>query len=181
MVILEKNFKLNQLTINNQKTFMSKDLKKKRQQELLSYKKTWHLKVLNQQETVSSDESSSKLRAYSVILIDHLNWEIQDQYLELLDKFMEKKMNTFDFRNAFCERYTSIEQVADVLKSNKVLLSPNQKSLEFGDLLAKIDNCCQAYSDDPEPFRNKFEIGEVEFRTSIEKTYFQIQKYLNEE
>lgn len=156
---------------------MSQDLKKKRQHELLGYEKKRHLELLNQQGELN-DELNSKLRIYSIILIDHLNWEIQDQYLELLDKFMEKKINIFNFRNAFCERYTSIEQVADVLESNRVFLSPNQKSLEFGDLLAKIENCCQAYSGDPEPFRNKFEIGDVEFRTSVEKTYFQMKKFL---
>ena len=71
---------------------------------------------------------------------------------------------------AFCEQYESIEKVADVLKSNRVLLSPDENSLDFGDLLFKIDNSCKAYSGDPEPFRNKFEIGDVELRTSIEKT-----------
>jgi len=82
---------------------------------------------------------------------------------------MEKKRDILNFRIAFCERYESIEKVADLLKSNRVLLSPDEKSLDFGDLLSKIDNCCQAYSGDPESFRNKFEIGDVEFRTSIEK------------
>jgi hypothetical protein len=59
--------------------------------------------------------------------------------------------------------------VADLLKSNRVLLSPDENSLDFGDLLWEIDSCCEAYSDDPEPFRNKFEIGDVEFRILIEK------------
>lgn len=118
-----------------------------------------------------SDELNSRLRTYSIILIDQLNWEIRDQYLELLDKFMEKKLDIFNFQIAFCERYESIEKVADVLKLNRVLLSPDENSLDFGDLLSKIDNCCKAYSGDVEPFRNKFEIGDVEFRTSIEKIY----------
>ena len=99
----------------------------------------------------------------------------------MLDKFIDKKIDSFNFRIAFCERYESIEKVADLLKSNRVLLSPDKNSLNFGDLLSKIDNCCKAYSDDPEPFRNKFEIGDVEFRISIEKIYLKIQKYLNEE
>ena len=75
-------------------------------------------------------------------------------------------MDSFNFRIRFCERYESIEKVADLLKSNQVLLSPDQNSLDFGDLLSKIDSCCKAYSDDPEPFRNKFEIGDLEFRIS---------------
>jgi len=156
---------------------MSEDLKKKRRSELLNYDKKQHSKLLNQQGSVLSDELNSRLRTYSIILIDHLNWEIRDQYLELLDKFLEKKIDGFNFRIAFVERYESIEKVADVLKSNRVLLSPDENSLDFGDLLSKIDNCCQAYSDDPEPFKNKFEIGDVEFRTLIEKIYFQMAKY----
>ena len=160
---------------------MSQDLKKKRRYELLNYDKKLHYKLLTQQGAVLNDELNSRLRTYSIILIDHLNWEIRDQYLELLDKFLEKKIDSFNFRIAFCERYESIEKVANLLESNRVLLSPDKNSLDFGDLLSKIDNCCQAYSDDPEPFRNKFEIGDVEFRTSIEKIYLKIQNFLNQE
>ena len=152
---------------------MTKDLEKKYQ----NLNKKWHLELLNQ----PGDEFKSKLRTYTIILIDHLNWEIRDQYLELLDKFIDKKIDSFNFRIAFCERYESIEKVADLLKSNRVLLSPDKNSLNFADLLSKIDDCCKAYSDDPEPFRNKFEIGDVEFRISIEKIYFKIQKFLKEE
>ena len=100
--------------------------------------------------------------------------------MELLENYREEKINSFNFRIRFCERYESIEKVADLLKSNRVLLSPDKNSLNFGDLLSEIDDCCKAYSDDPEPFRNKFEIGDVEFQISIEKIYLKIQKYLNE-
>jgi hypothetical protein len=162
---------------------MTKDLEKKyqnwdkeRRYELLNYDKKRHFELLNWQ----GDEFESKLRTYSVILIDHLNWEIRDQYLELLENYMEEKRDSFNFRIRFRERYESIEKVADLLKSNRVLLSPDENSLDFGDLLSKIDSCCIAYSDDPEPFRNNFEIGEVEFRTSIEKIYLKIQNFLTE-
>lgn len=128
-----------------------------------------------------TDELKLQLLSYSVIQINHLNWEIRDQYLELLDKFIDKKIDSFNFRIAFCERYKSIEKVSNLLKSNLVLLSPDKKSLNFGDLLAIIEDYCEGYSDDPEPFRNEFEIGDVEFRILIEKIYLKIQKHLNEE
>ena len=147
----------------------------------MNYKKKLHYKLLTQQGIDLNDEVNSRLRTYSIILIDHLNWEIRDQYLELLDKFIDKKIDSFNFRIAFCERYESIEKVADLLKSNRVLLSPDQNSLEFGDLLAKIDDCCKAYCDDPEPFRNKFEIGDAEFTILMEEIYFQMKDFLNEE
>jgi hypothetical protein len=98
-------------------------------------------------------------------LLDHLNWEIRDQYLELLENYMEEKEDILNFRIRFCERYESTEKVADLLKSNRVVLSPDENSLDFGDLLSEIYECCKVYSNDPEPYRNEFEIGDVEFRT----------------
>ena len=145
---------------------------KKRRYELLNYDKKRHLELLNKQ----GDEFKSKLRTYSSILTDHLNWEIRDQYLELLDNYREEKIDNFNFRIRFCERYESIEKVADLLESNRVLLSPDKNSLNFGNILEEIDDYCKAYSEDPEPFRSKFDIGEVEFRILIEKIYLKIQK-----
>ena len=123
---------------------MNKDLKKKYQN--LNKKRRYEL--LNKQ----GDEFKSKLRTYSIILIDHLNWEIRDQYLELLENYREEKIDSFNFQIRFCERYESIEKVANLLQSDRVLLSLDKNSLNFGDLLSNIDNCCKAYSDDPEPF-----------------------------
>lgn len=163
------------MTKNLEKKYQN--LNKKRRSELLNYDKKLHLELLNQQ----GGELKSKLRTYSIILIDHLNWEIKDQYLELLENYMEEKIDSFNFRIAFCERYESIDEVADVLKSNRVLLSPHEKSLDFGDFLSQIDCCCKVYSDNPEPFQQKCELGDVEFRISIEKIYLKIQNFLKEE
>ena len=124
------------------------NLNKKRRYELLNYDKKRHLELLNKQD----DEFTSKLRTYSIILTDHLNWEIRDQYLELLKNYREEKIDILNFRIKFCERYESIEKVANLLQSDRVLLSLDKNSLNFGDLLSNIDNCCKAYSDDPEPF-----------------------------
>ena len=65
--------------------------------------------------------------------------------------------------------------MADLSKSNLVFFSLDKNFLNFGDLLVKIDNCCKVYSDNPELFRNKFEIVDVEFRITIEKIYLKIQ------
>ena len=78
-------------------------------------------KDLKSQGKLLSDKLLLKVLHYSAILVNHLNWEIRDQYLELLNKFIEKKMDIIKFRIAFCERYESIEKVADLLESNRVL------------------------------------------------------------
>ena len=91
-------------------------MNKKKRYKLLNYDKKRHLELLNKK----GDEFNSKLLTYSVVLIDHLDWETRHQYLELLDKFIDKKIDGFNFRIAFCERYKSINKVADLLKSNRV-------------------------------------------------------------
>ena len=159
---------------------MNKNFKKEKLHELLNYNKKSHLELLKDSKILTG-ELRFKFLHYSAIQFTHLNWEIRDQYLELLENYMEEKSDSFNFRIRFCERYESVQKVAKLLESNRVLLSPDKNSLDFGDLLAEIDSCCKAYSDDPEPFRNKFEIGDVEFRISIEKIYLKIQDSLNEE
>lgn len=88
-------------------------MNKQRGYELLNYDKKRHFELLNQQD----DEFKLKLQTYSIILTDHLNWEIQDQYLELLDNYMEGKIDSFNFIIKFEERYDLIEKVSDTLQS----------------------------------------------------------------
>lgn len=153
------------------------NLHKKRRYELLNYDKKRHIELLNKKGA----EFDSKLLPYSIILINHLNWEIRDQYLELLENYIEKKINSFNFRIIFSERYQSVEKIEELLESNRILLSPDKNSLDFGNLLSKIDGWCQDYSDDSESSLNKFEISEDEFRISIEEIYLEIQNFLEKE
>ena len=112
--------------------------------------------------------------------MDQLNWEIKSQYLDLLTQFIEKKIDILKFIIAFRERYDCIKKIKNVLESNRILLSPNKNSLEFGNLMLRIYDCCDAYSGDPEPFRDEYEIGEIEFTNFMEEIYFQMKKLLKE-
>ncbi len=89
-------------------------------------------------------------------------------------------MDTFEFIVAFRERYECIQKIKDVLESNRIILSPNKNSLEFGNLMLRIYNCCDAYSGDREPFQNKYEIGEIEFTNFMEEIYFQLKELIQE-
>ena len=72
----------------------------------------------------NSDQSSEillndlrfELLTYKVILLDQLNWEIKDQYLELLKKFVEKEIDIDEFRITFTKRYKSKNKVANFLE-----------------------------------------------------------------
>ena len=112
--------------------------------------------------------------------MDQLNWEIKSQYLDLLTQFIEKKIDILKFIIAFRERYDCIKKIKNVLESNRILLSPNKNSLEFGNLMLRIYDCCDAYSGDCEPFRDEYEIGEIEFTNFMEEIYFQMKKLLKE-
>jgi hypothetical protein len=81
---------------------------------------------------------------------------------------------------AFRERYECIQEIKNVLESNRIFLSPNKNSLEFGNLMLGISNCCDAYSGDREPFRDKYEIGEIEFTNFMEEIYFQLKEFIQE-
>jgi hypothetical protein len=150
----------------------------KRRAELLKYEKKKHYEFLNQAEELLTDNLIEKLRSYSIILTDQLNWEIKEQYLDLLDKFINKKMDSYHFNRSFRERYKSIEKIAEILKLNRVFLSPDKNSFDFGEFLSEIDDCCLAYSDAPEPYRTEFDLGDAEFKVSIEKIYFQMKQFL---
>ena len=159
---------------------MNKNFKKEKLYEFLNYDKKLNLELLKDSEDLTS-ELRLKFLHYSAIQFNHLNWEIRDQYLELLENYREEKIDSFNFRIRFCERYESIEKVADLLKSNRVLLSPDENSLDFGDFLSAIDSCCKVYSDNPEPFQQECELNDVQFRNEIEKIYSKIQNSLKEE
>lgn len=161
---------------------MSSDWDNKRRSILLNYDKKLHLEMLNlnQKDIILNNELKVKLEFYSFVLMDQLHWEIKSQYLELLAQFIEKEIDIVEFIGAFRERYYCIEEIKDVLESNRILLSPNKNSFEFGNLILKIYDCCDAYSGEFEEFRSKFEIGETQFTNYMKEIYFQSKKLIQE-
>jgi hypothetical protein len=91
---------------------------------------------------------------------------------------MEKKIDIPDFCIAFCERHKLNEEVLYILESNLILSAPHIKSVKFSGFMEDILNCCEAYEGDPEPFRTIYDIDDTEFQDLVEKTYFQLQKFL---
>ena len=147
---------------------------------MVRYNKKLHIELLNQKEIGLNDESKLILKLYSVILTEQLNWEIKSQYLELLTQFVEKEIDILKFIISFCERYNCTEEIRELLESNRILLSPNKNSLEFGSLLFQISSCCDAYSGNPEPLRDKYDIDEIEFTNLIEEIYVQLKELIQE-
>jgi hypothetical protein len=148
---------------------------------MTQYNKKRHLELLKKREEKSISSTESKeLFNYSVVLDRQLDWETRDQYLQLLKKFIEGKIDIGEFLIPFEERGRLNGEVLDILESNLILLEPHEKSLDFLDFIQQILQDCDIYNPDPEPFRHEYELDETEFRNSIEETYLQIQKLLKE-
>jgi hypothetical protein len=143
---------------------------------LLNYDKKEHYKLLDQQDkeratSVYNQELDKKLSEYSIILLYQLHWEIRDQYVELVTKFMENKIETFELITQFEKRFESIIDIRNILISNRVLLSPDERSLDFHDLLITIYDDCQAYDNDPMPYEEPTGVNKIEFNNMIKSIY----------
>jgi len=148
---------------------------------MTQYNKKRHLELLKKREEKSISSTESKeLFNYSAVLDRQLDWETRDQYLQLLEEFIEGKIDIGEFLIAFEERGRLNGEVLDILESNLILLEPHEKSLDFLDFIQQILQDCEIYNPDPTPFRHEYELDETEFRDSIEETYLQIQKLLKE-
>lgn len=148
---------------------------------MTQYNKKRHLELLKKREEKSISRTESKeLFNYSAVLDRQLDWETRDQYLQLLEEFIEGKIDIGEFLIGFEERGRLNGEVVDILESNLILLEPHQKSLDFLDFIQQILQDCEIYNPDPKPFRHEYELDETEFRNSIEETYLQIQKLLKE-
>lgn len=108
----------------------------------------------------------------------HLDWCIREHYLDLLENFLKMETQTFEFCISFENTGKVTSDIIDILESNLIILSPNEKSLGFSNLLEKVFATCEAYLQELE-FCD--ENSEVEFKNSIEEIYLKIQKFLNEE
>jgi hypothetical protein len=133
-------------------------------QELISYDKKRHLTLLNEQDK----KFHTELRTYEVILFFQLIWEVKDQYLEMLNDYIEEKIDIWSFESRFSKRTKSLCDLTDILLSNRVLLSPDKNSVNFGLLVDKIADYC-------------LEPSEMEkFESEIKKVYSEIQDLLSD-
>lgn len=144
----------------------------------INYNKIEHLELLKKKNVIPNSEDSKKLLIYSSMTNGHLDWCIREHYLDLLENFRKGKIKTFDFCITFEDTGKLTSDIIDILESNLIILSPNEKSLGFSDLLEEVFASCRSYLEDAE-FRD--ENSEVEFKNYVEELYCKIQNFLNEE
>lgn len=103
-----------------------------------------------------------------------------------MEDFQKGKINTFEFCLAFKSTGKLTSDIIDIFESNFIILSPDEKALDFSNLIEEVFDLCQNYFQDLEfldanPNPEEFEKSKIEFNNSLKKTYLKIQKFLNEE
>ena len=159
-----------------------------------NYNKQRHLELLKlkySQKKVLTSTEKLELNEYSSVLDNTLDWETKEQYLDLLEKLISGKINSFKFYIEFKERNDSNSEVFDSLNANFLLLSPHKKSKEFSNFISEIMDFCYSYSEVFESYApgkkieaydiDSYEDCDSEFRISMQKIYLKIQNFLNEE
>lgn len=113
----------------------------------LNYNKQRHLELLKLKYSHLTSTEKSELNEYWSLLDNTLDWETKEQYIDLLEKLISRKINSFKFYIEFKERNNSNGEVFDSLKANSLLLSPNEKSKEFSNFISEITGFCYSYSE----------------------------------
>lgn len=163
-----------------------------------NYNKREYLALLKKQSINGklNSEDFDRILDYGIIATNYFNWCIREHYLDLLENFQKGKMETFDFCRCFDNTNKIVDNFTDVLESNLIVLSPNDKSLVFADLLEEIFDECEAYLQtadfDSRLYMSKdynIEVKkhekqlkeiEVELKKSVRETYLKIQNFLKE-
>lgn len=145
-----------------------------------NYNKQRHLELLKlkySQKKILTSTEESELSEYSCLLDGTLDWETKEQYIDLFEKLISGKINSFQFYLEFRKRNDLNGEVFDSLIANFFLLSPHEKSKEFSDLIGEIVDVCYSYAEVVESYlpKEKSDLYYLEFRNCIEEIYLKIQ------
>ena len=134
------------------------------------YNKKRYLQLLDQRST-SDNSNDDELSRYSCMLTDQLDWEIRDQYLSLMEKFLNGNISMPEFFAELRIKNYAIIDAVTFLEKYQILLSFDKKASKFGELLEDLTDELEgdiSYTGD-------------EFKNFIQETFIKIKKYLNEE
>ena len=100
-----------------------------------------------------------------------------------MEDFQKGKINTSEFCLDFENTGKLISDIIEIFESNFIILSTDEKVLDFSNLLEEVFDLCQDYFQDLEFLDanpKEFEKSKIESNNSLLKIYLKIQKFLNE-
>jgi len=116
------------------------------------------------------DENFFELEAYSTMIISHLHWENREQYFELIEKLLNGPINFLQLR----KKHRAINDAAERLEAELILLEPNPKCEGFDDLIDELVSLFDRYCPDPN-LRESHEFSEEELKKLIQKIFIKMK------
>lgn len=74
-----------------------------------------------------------------------MDWCIRETYIELLEDFQKGKINTSEFCLAFEKTGKLTSDIIDIFESNFIILSPDEKVVDFSNLLEEVFDLCRDF------------------------------------
>ena len=102
-----------------------------------NYNKKRYLQLLDQRSIGDSSNNDELLR-YSCMLTNQLDWEIRDQYLSLMEKFLNGNICMSEFFAELRIKTYAINDAVVFLEKHRILLSVDKKASKFGELLEDV-------------------------------------------
>ena len=138
-----------------------------------TYKKKDYLELLKKKQSGKLvGKEWVKLENYQDIFYSVLAWETRDEIFDLLDQFINKQIDVYKFAFLFEERDQLTLEALEILEKNLIILSSNEKAVDFANHLEKIEEYCELTSDE--------NFGLAQFRKFIKKVYSEIEKFRTE-
>lgn len=150
--------------------------------QLLNYQQ--ELKKQNKSLITQDPINYSKLRKYSARISEYLHWSQKDEYLQLIEDFLNSKIDVKEFDNKFSKMVTVIEKKSSLLSKNYEELKriePSSISVGFGRWISEIYLCGNEfyYDFNEEEDRTQIPFGKTEeqLRDAVKSLFPEIQKY----
>lgn len=131
------------------------------------YNKKRYLQLLDQR-SIGDNSNNDELSRYDIMLTNQLDWEIRDQYLSLMEEFLNENICMSEFFAELRIRNYAIIDAVVFLEKHRILLSFDEKASKFGELLEDVKDELEgdlSYSGD-------------EFKNFIQDTMLKIQNDL---
>jgi predicted DNA-binding protein YlxM (UPF0122 family) len=103
----------------------------------IDYNKKRYLQLLNQR-SIGDNSNNDELSCYSCMLISQLDWEIRDQYLSLMENFLNGNISMPEFFAELRIKNYAIIDAVTFLEKYQILLSFDKKASKFGELLEDV-------------------------------------------
>lgn len=112
----------------------------------------------------------------AVVIENFKYWENKKRYLELMERFIDEKIDGREFDSEFCQMWSKDRD--KTYSSQELLYLAEHVDLTqlkgFSGLMSKLFTDCDVFQPDPS-LRKDYEISEKELKNCVQKTFLEIK------